>query len=222
MKEKQGPNGEARGVQREKALSRDTYFSKLYFSEPQLFSLSHQLAAIHRLAPENIIEIGIGSGFTSSFLKHAGYHVTTVDINESLQPDICSPLQDLPSVLDGRRFDLVVCCEVLEHTPLADLPANISALRKAGDRLFMTLPNYARSFGVGVALRLPKQAAKIFGLYLDLKLKKNIERNGHFWEVGSDLRCTKRALTALLRRHYNAVEVGALPMNPYHISFTAF
>lgn len=92
----------ARGAQREMSLSRETYFSELYFSEPQLFSMGNQLAAIHQLKPQSIIEIGIGSGFTSSFLKGAGYDITTVDINESLRPDICCPLHLLPNVLKGR------------------------------------------------------------------------------------------------------------------------
>lgn len=94
-------------------------------------------------------------------------------------------------------------------------------MRKVGDRLFMTLPNYARSFGVGVALRLPRMATKIVGIYLNLKLKKNLERNGHFWEVGSEAQCSKRAIVSLLRRHYRQVETRTLAMNPYHISFSA-
>src|SRR5690606_9829851 len=124
-----------RGLERERTLPRDVYFSDQYFSMQQLCSLSHQINLIHCLRPKNILEIGIGNGFTSSFLRRAGYAVTTVDINPELEPDICAPLDQVGAYLNGEKVDLVVCCEVLEHMPWSDFESNINHLRSFGDRL---------------------------------------------------------------------------------------
>src|SRR5690606_25285672 len=125
------------------------YYSDDYFGLSQLCSMSQQIHEIHSLKPTNILEIGIGNGFTSAILKRAGYPVTTVDINPELEPDICAPLDEVAPLIEGMRFDLVVCCEVLEHMPYEQFGPNLNHLRKFGDRLFITLPNYRAPIGFG-------------------------------------------------------------------------
>jgi SAM-dependent methyltransferase len=212
---------EARGADRETTLDRGAYFSDKYFSLPQMGSFSHQINAIHARKPKNILEIGIGNGFTSTLLRHAGYDVVTADINPNLEPDICAPLAEISEHLKDRRFDLVVCCEVLEHMPLEELEANIGYLRQAGDRLFLTLPNYRRSFGIGGLLKLPGRIAFPFRCHIELPLKKKLHESAHFWEVGSQRECTRRAIVDLLRRSYTQVSSGTFALNPYHIYFNA-
>lgn len=211
-------NQALRGQAREQSLPREAYFSDGYFALPQLCSLSQQLHGIHAMRPTDILEIGIGNGFTSSFLKRAGYDVTTVDINPALEPDICAPLDEVAGHVSGRRFDLVVCCEVLEHMPLEQLRPSLDALAKLGSRLFMTLPNYHAPIGFGGFLRLPKIAPKLLSLTVDLPRRRALEKE-HFWEVGSSRETSKSALVKMLRDRYASVEVQKFALAPYHIAF---
>jgi hypothetical protein len=183
-----------KGILREKNLSHDIYFSDLYFSMPQLCSFAHQLHHIWMMKPENVLEIGIGNGFVPSFLKNAKIPVTTADINPNLNPDICAPLNELHKHLDNNRFDLVVCCEVLEHMPLSDLDENLYYLHEFGDRLFMTLPNINRTAGIGGLAFIPKLGSRKIDININIPYKHDLTNSPHFWEVGYTRECTKRAI----------------------------
>ncbi|MGH1441576.1 MAG: class I SAM-dependent methyltransferase [Cellvibrionaceae bacterium] len=210
-----------RGEARERQLSRDAYFDDHYFSLPHLVSVSQQLHEIHALKPESILEIGLGNGLVSEFLRRAGYKVKTVDINSELDPDICAPLHELVERLNGETFDLVVCCEVLEHLPLEDFAKNIKILRQAGSRLFMTLPSYYRSFGFGGLLRLPRRTARPFSFHVNVRKEKDLSATQHFWEVYSEAATKPKAICKELRNHYRDVRSWKFQLNPYHICFYA-
>ena len=207
-----------KGQNRERNLSYSAYFSDTYFSLSQLFSLAQQIHDIHKLRPESILEIGIGNGFVSSFLKRGGFQITTADINPSLGPDICCPIEELPRHIKSRKFDLIVCCEVLEHMPFEDFRANVETIRELGDRLYMTLPNHNKSFGFGGYLKLPRMEPRFLNAYLDIPNNRPITEE-HFWEVGSLPSTTKKSLVKVLKEYYERVEVKHHLMNPYHIIF---
>ena len=208
----------ARGAERERSAPRELYFSDLSFSLHQLGSHAHQLHHIWHMRPRSVIEVGLGNGFVSTFLKRAGLPVTTVDLNPALDPDICAPLDQLGSHLDVRA-DLVVCCEVLEHMPLSELDSNLDSLKAAGDRLFLTLPNGYRSFGLGGIANIPKLGPRKVDLNFNTGWRRRLDKGPHFWEVGSTRECSRRALLKRLRRRYSDVTTGRFALNPYHVYF---
>lgn len=207
-----------KGIDREKSLDRDVYFSDHYFSLPQLCSYAHQLNRIWRLKPASVMEIGIGNGFVSTYLRRAGVPVTTVDINADLNPDICSPLHELNSKI-SKKVDLIVCCEVLEHMPLSELERNLDYLRAAGERLFLTLPNVYRTWGLAGLLNLPKIGAREIDLNMDIPYKHNLSGGEHYWEVGHSVECSRRSIVKKLENRYSKVSAGRFTLNPYHIWF---
>ena len=207
-----------RGEDREKTLPREAYFSDGYFELHQLFSLSHQINEIHKLRPQSILEIGVGNGFTSSFLRRAGYRVTTADINPDLEPDICAPLDQVGSFIGEEKFDLVVCCEVLEHMPLNEFIESLDQLRALGQRLFLTLPNYKATIGASGLFRIPKIGAKSFDLTFDIPRKKKLDKE-HFWEVGSQRETEIKSIAFELKARYKSVKIKRITLNPYHIAF---
>lgn len=207
-----------RGVDRERELARDEYYSQHYFSMPQLCSFAHQLNHIYSMMPSSVIEIGLGNGFVSTFLRRAGVPVTTADINPSLEPDICAPLSDVRQHIDNT-FDLVICCEVLEHMPLEELDKNLDHLRSLGPRLFMTLPNVYRTWGMSGLTFLPKLGGKLFDFTFSIPWKHSLADGPHFWEVGHSPKCSKSEIVRRLRARYKNVRSGRLALNPYHIWF---
>lgn len=211
-------NYPTRGADRERGLELDSYFSDSYFSIPQLCSLSHQLNFIHSMKPESAIEIGVGNGFVSTFLKRAGVPVTTADINPALDPDICAPLSEVARHID-QTTDVVICCEVLEHMPLEELDENLDYLKGLGQRLFLTLPNSYRSWGFSGLTYLPKVGVKLFDLNFDIPWKRTIKDGPHFWEVGYSRECSRKSIANRLSQRYKIVRSGRFTMNPYHIWF---
>lgn len=211
-------NANARGRERERDLSRDVYFSDPYFSMPQLCSFAHQLNLIHAMRPTSGIEIGLGNGFVSTYLRRAGVPLITADINPALAPDICAPLAEVRGHIDQPQ-DLVICCEVLEHMPLDELDANLNHLRDLGERLFLTLPNSHRTWGFSGFAFLPKLGGRLLDLNFDVPWKRPIAGGPHFWEVGQSYDCTRAAIGRRLSKRYNTVRSGRFALNPYHIWF---
>lgn len=212
--------GLERGTERERLLEREAYFSDNYFSLRQLGSVAHQLHLIWKMRPRNVLEIGPGNGLVSVCLRQAGIPVTTVDINPHLEPDICAPLHEVPSHIQDR-FDLVLCCEVLEHMPLAELDDNLDVLRSMGQRLLLTLPNSSYSLGFGGLAFIPRYTTWLVDLNIDLPLwKRPIKGTAHFWEVGYSKGCHRRDIMSRLRARYERVRTGRFAMNPYHLFFT--
>ena len=103
------------GAEREATLPREFYMGAGALTPEHLHSLSFQILQIARLQPRRVLEVGIGNGFVSTYLRQMGIEVVTADINPALAPDVCAPLHELPERLAGQRFDVVSCCEVLEH-----------------------------------------------------------------------------------------------------------
>lgn len=208
------------GGRREASLPLSDYFADSYFELTQLLSLAHQVHGVYQMRPTSILEIGIGNGFVSDFFRKSGISVKTADINAALKPDIIAPLQELPQHMDGQRADVVVCCEVLEHIPLEELPRNIAALRALGDRLFLTLPNYRKTFGLAGLLRIPKLKAKPWSFTIDFPGRKRLPPE-HFWEVGHSPASSNSSILRELKKHYNNVQTGRFTFNRYHRVYVA-
>lgn len=207
-----------RGEERERNLGREVYFSDGYFSYPQLFSFVHQIKHIADMRPQSAVEVGIGNGFVSSYLGRAGIDVLTADINPALEPDICAPLHELPGLVSAKR-DVVICCEVLEHMPLEQLDANLDYLKALGDRLYLTLPNSRRAWGLSFMLHLPRISRRPIDANIEIPWHRSIEGGPHFWEVGLNPRCTRQSIVARLKQRYAKVTSGRFALNPYHVYF---
>jgi hypothetical protein len=145
-------------------------------------------------------------------------YVKTVDINPNLKPDIVSPLQDMGHFIKANEFDLITCCEVLEHIPFEEFETSIHQFSTLSDRLFLTLPVYGEFFGFGGFLRLPK-IVRWDGFWLRLPPRSSSLAEMHYWEIDYNRTTSKREILKLLYKYYHQVETGLFKANPYHRYF---
>lgn len=211
-----------KGTTREESLEREVYFSDHYFSLQQLCSFAQQIHQIYKLRPQSMLEIGIGNGFTSTYFRMAGIAVSTVDINPRLKPDIVAPIDKLPNIpaLADKKFDLVVCCEVLEHMPFDKFEESIAICRGCASRLFLTLPAYKRWYGISGFARLRGREIRRFKIGWRAHDKfKDLEASQHFWEIGSHDYSSRPELQKIIRKYYPKVRAGTFALNPVHEFF---
>lgn len=91
----------------------------------------------------DVLEVGTGDGVVRRCVQPLVASYTVMDVNPRLQPDVLADLRE-PQPALAARFDAVVCTEVLEHLPFADLPTclgHLVACLRPGGRLFLTLPH---------------------------------------------------------------------------------
>lgn len=139
----------------------------------------HQQELISNYLQKNdkILEIGVGSKFTSNYLKSKGYNVTTIDIDQNKQPDI---IANIVNYKFDQKFDHILAFEVFEHIPFEDFKEALKNIsNNCSKNLFISLPRNEKVwFRLSVDL-------KIFQLNnFQITTKRNkIKTKFHHWEI---------------------------------------
>ena len=193
------------------------YAGSQYESKERLVSYWHQIDEIRKVEPTSLLEIGIGSGFLSRYLREQGLSVTTMDFDERLNPDVVGSVQEIP--FEENAFDVVACFEVLEHIPYEDVPRALEELfRVTARHAIISVPDSRTIYRIDAVLPL-------FG-HIRFSIPKPVVRPGrhefdgeHYWEVnkaGYELRqviAEMQAAGFVLRETYRIFEF------PYHRFF---
>lgn len=165
------------GVQVERGL----YFSPGYCTPGRFASYAAQLREVLAAAPESVLEIGVGSGVVSGFLRRAGIPVTTLDIDPALRPDVTADAAALP--FRTRAFCASVCFEVLEHLPFSCFVPALAELRRVTrGRVFLGLPHAGRYYSLSA--KLPKLHPRVLVEVPYLRPPVHVFDGEHYWEIG--------------------------------------
>jgi len=139
----------------------------------------HQMDFIKNELNQNdsILEIGMGSGFLSNYLKSKEFNVTTLDIDAGKHPNIAT---NIVSYDFYTQYDHIIAFEVFEHIPFDKFVLILPKLKKACRKnIFISLPrNYKILFRTEIIFPLIKKVA------FSVKCKRNkIIAGHHFWEL---------------------------------------
>ena len=132
---------------------------------------------------DEILEVGVGSGFCSNYLKSKGYSVTTLDIDENKNPDIVSNIAHYEFTTD---FDYILAYEVLEHIPFKYLKSILRKMRtNCRKGLFISIPEYYPIIS-SLKLKIPKMKRIEYSFLLPylFPYRKKLGAH-HHWEVNS-------------------------------------
>ncbi len=123
-----------------------------------------------------IIEIGVGSGLTSGYLRRKGYHVTTLDIDENKKPDIHANIveDELPAA------DVYLAFEIFEHIPFESAKKVWKTLaQNRVKKLFFSIPHAYKTYFFA-EFYLPRLGKKT----IHIGRKRNyIHTKNHHWEL---------------------------------------
>lgn len=157
------------------------YFSPQYCKPSRMASYGYQIKEVINCKPKKLLEIGIGNGIVSYILKNFGLSVTTLDNNKNLKPDIVGSVLNIP--LPDSSFDLVLCCEVLEHLPYVEFKKALLEIYRVTRRfLILSLPDCTRYYRV--ELRLPKLRCNYSKEVPFRRPQKHKFDGEHYWEIG--------------------------------------
>ncbi|MCX7791050.1 MAG: class I SAM-dependent methyltransferase [Chloroflexaceae bacterium] len=101
---------------------------------------------VERISPRSVLDAGCAFGLLVEQLRLLGVEAEGVDISEfaiASAPETVRPHVRAASITEpfGRRYDLIVCIEVLEHMPQRDAEAAIANLTAhSDDILFASSP----------------------------------------------------------------------------------
>lgn len=158
------------------------HYQRAYISWDRWCQYHWQISQTLNAAPQNALVIGVGDGIVPHVLRHYGVDIRTLDIAADLTPDFVSSVHQMP--LADNSFDVVLCCEVLEHMPYHLSIAAIRELhRVTARRCLVSVPHATLSFAL--LCRLPVVHLHEMRVRVPHVFWKRFTPNReHYWELG--------------------------------------
>ncbi len=179
------------------------YLSPAYNSKERFISYWHQINEVLQLNPRDVLEIGVGSGFVSTFLKNAGVRIETLDIDAQLNPDIVGTVMNMPVL--NESFHLVICYQVLEHLPYSEFKKALSEIYRVSQQyVILSLPDISPAYRWH--LEFPK--IRPVKCLIANPLRKSVDQKScadHFWEIGYKNYSLELIASALVRSGFTLI-----------------
>lgn len=190
--------------------SSDHYFKPDYDTKGRFISYWHQADELLSLPPGKILEIGVGNGFLSAYLRRRGAGLTTLDIDPALKPDITGSVLSIP--LGDGTFDAVGCFEVLEHLPYEEFPKALSEIRRVcSGRAVFSVPDHTPVYRFNIELPLIGEIRRLIPHPFP-RLRPHEFDGTHYWVIGKSqyplrrIEADIRAAGFAIRKTYRVFE----------------
>jgi SAM-dependent methyltransferase len=170
-----------------------------------------QLRETLDLAPQSVLEVGVGDGFFGRYLRHLGVDYHSIDLVWDLEPDIAASITQLP--VQSASFDVVCAFQVLEHLPWPEVPIALAELARVAKRcVVISLPHAGPYFQFSLKLPLFPPVRAVAKLPWPVRHGADPE---HFWEVGQ-IGFSPNRVRTLLRQHFRISKEFLVFGFPYH------
>ncbi|NOY63785.1 MAG: class I SAM-dependent methyltransferase [Nitrospirae bacterium] len=160
---------------------KNSYKTLKYNSKARWLSYWYQISEVVSARPGDVLIIGKGSGIVEKALEEflPDVRLTTMDIDETLQPDIVSDIRSMP--FGDNSFDVILCCQVLEHIPFDDVEGVIRDFQRiTRDRVIISVPHKRKYVKIEIDLPLIGNKRAILKYPFN---KKDIKSRQHHWEI---------------------------------------
>jgi 2-polyprenyl-3-methyl-5-hydroxy-6-metoxy-1,4-benzoquinol methylase len=172
-----------RTFDQEAQLAYERYFNDGYFARKQFDTMISQIIDVYKLKPKKVLEIGIGNGFVSSYLRASGIEVVTFDINPKLKPDYVGNILEIETFFEENSFDLILCAEVLEHIPFEHFEPILSKLQKiTKSHMILTLPR-SHKILLNFSFKLKVPFVSYIERSVFLRLNSSEIFQDHHWQI---------------------------------------
>ena len=160
-----------------------SHYDHHYNTKERLASFWHQVEETLAFQPKTVMEVGVGSGFTSAALRREGIQVLTLDVDAALGPDIVGGVGALP--VQSEAVDVVVCCQVLEHLPFEEFPGALRELtRVASKGIVLSLPDQERYLKFSLATNAHRFSFGPWDVPRPAHRRPQQVHPEHYWEIG--------------------------------------
>ena len=184
-------------------------------------SYYYQLVEALNTTGKEVLVIGVGDGIVSDLLSKFGKNVMTFDFDKALSPDIVGSVTEIEQVLT-KKYDVVLCCQVLEHIPFSDFESTVKQIAKCTtEKFILSLPNNSAK------IQLRAKVPKIPDVNIQKLVRKPLQREWsidkqgfgeHYWEINAKGYSMKKVI-GILEKYY-CIEKRFLPSdNMYHVFF---
>jgi len=94
--------------------------------------------------PTSVVDIGSGKGTMLSFFKDTNVDILAADLSNFLKFDF--PFKEInlmEELILDKQYDLLICCDVIEHLPLPKSVEVLSKIKPYGKLFFIGIANHS-------------------------------------------------------------------------------
>jgi ubiquinone/menaquinone biosynthesis C-methylase UbiE len=192
------------------------YFQVGYCTAERFASYACQINAVMQLGPRTVLEIGQGPGVVSHILRRANTKVVTLDHDMQLRPNVVGSVERLPFL--GASFDVVLCCEVLEHVPYESFESALRQMRDITSKwVVLSVPNAARY--VAMQIKIPHFRQKRWFCTVPWFARKHKFSGEHYWEIGKRGYPMRRIRQSIRASGFSIARDWRVEQQPQHHMF---
>ena len=194
------------------------YFRSSYDTKGRFSSYWHQIDEIVSLTPRQVLEVGVGNGFVSKYLKERGIDVKTLDIDHRLSPDITGSVLEMP--FPDEAFSVVTCCEVLEHMPYSEFKKALIELARVSQKfVILSLPDVTTAYRFNIELPRIKPIKMLVGHPFHRATRHEYDSE-HYWEIGKISYTLKKIIKDLRSSGFEIIKTYRVFEFRYHRFFS--
>lgn len=194
-----------------------------YVKQGRWNSYYQQIFEVLNCDGKDVLYIGAGDGIVTEILKKYGKNVKTLDFDKNLKPDYVGSVTDIKKILGKNKFDVIICCQVLEHIPFSEFENTIKQLCKCSkEALILSLPNHNRRISFSFSIPKIKTHKKVLLFKNHLTKPWDINKNGfgeHYWEIDAKGCPTRKTIKNIVKKYFASLNFYTLFENPYHMFF---
>ncbi len=180
------------------------YFSKSYDTKDRFISYWHQINEVIKLKPNMVLEVGIGNGFVSEYLKKEELNIVTLDIDCELGPNVAGSILSMPFI--NNSFDVAVCCQVLEHLPYDEFARALRELHFISKKyIVLSLPDHTPVYRINIELPKIKQIKKLIPHPFP-RVTCHEYDGEHYWIIGKSKYPLKRIESDIIRTGFKIIK----------------
>lgn len=194
-----------------------SHYFRNYDTKGRFCSYWHQIDEIISHKPKRILEIGLGNGLVSNYIRRMDYYLLTIDIDKNLSPDITASVLKLPFI--DKFFEVVACYQVLEHLPYDFFEKILSELRRVSScYVFISLPDVNSFYPFYIQVPRIILLKKIFTFSWFNKKPHHFDGQ-HYWEIGKAGYTLDYITDTISKAGFIIEKTYRVFENPYHRFF---
>jgi hypothetical protein len=198
-----------------KQVDQSHYDFTTYVNQERWTAYFYQIKEVLQLIKDTgkknptVLDIGVGDRTVANVLQSQGALVKTLDIDPELQPDYVAAL---PSIPVQKKFDYMLCCQVLEHLAYEDSELTLKNMAQRCRYAVISVPHR----GIFVSWTLKVWFWKTLRGFLYIKSWRQFDDSGqHYWELGVPGYSPKRFRDSLRRAKFEVLKDYRMSTFPF-------
>lgn len=201
----------------EKQVDKSHYDFSSYVHINRWCSYWHQVDEVMKVRPQSLLIIGMGDSIVQRILEPYVPVIHTVDIDPELAPTYLGSVTGLSS-LCKRQYDVILCCQVLEHLPFDLFNQVIEQLAiVCAGKCIISLPQKYCSFRIALFLSPLRKGRDYVFTYINKNISHKFDGE-HYWEIGSNGNSCA-TVQEVMKKYFILDNDYTVKNNPYHHFF---